>query len=215
MKLIFCAGNTKEYAEISIKHGWLYGIRHDNRAYYQPHFIDINWKSYDWGEYLDVIRKYKPQMAMVPDYEKPNKEKLFRMIEEVRDTGVHDVLCCPKFHGAIDDIPLDCIVAISVPSSYAGFLPEPREINNRVVHLLGGTPQDQIDMYRLYTSHGAKVLSLDCNAHMKASMTGTFFDTGRWKNYGTVPRIEAFNLSAINIKKTWEKVIRNEQLRLI
>lgn len=216
MKLIFCAGNNKQHAEIAIKHGWLYGIRHDHVAYFKPHFIDINWKHYDWNEYLEIIRKHRPEMAMVPDYEKPDKEGLLEKIAQMKEAGANDVLVCPKFVGAVDDIPDWCIVAISVPSSYAGFLPNPERMTGRKVHFLGGTPTAQMEMYRKYTAYGATVLSIDCNSFLKASHNGTYWEAGKWRNEGKrIDNIEAFTMSINNIRSSWNEIINSLQLPLL
>ena len=95
------------------------------------------------------------------------------------------IAVCPKFAGAVADIPADCLVAVSVPSSYAGFVPELTELRGRRVHLLGGNPQAQAD---LVTRLGGAVVSADYNVHERNAQNGMIFDYGRWVHRSPIAR---------------------------
>lgn len=160
--LIGCRGGVPSAPEILKKCGWEYGSRSDYTIYSQPYFIDINWKNYSWLRHWLVIRKWRPVMAMAPDYESPEqKETMLRQVDQIRRLGVRPMVC-PKFDGATADIPADCVVAVSVPTGYAGFLPQSAELIGRELHLLGGHP----DQFAMIINHyrQSTVISADCSA---------------------------------------------------
>lgn len=184
---IFCAGGSVAPARASVQSGMAYGTRHDYKPALYPFMVDINWKKYDWEDYLNKISKWRPVQAMVADYEHPEqKELMLRQIQDLRDLGIMRIKVCPKFDGAVRDIPEDCIVAISVPSKYAGFLAKNVwEYTGRKIHLLGGTPMRQRELISHLNGVGAAVVSVDVNAHETAAKKGTHYEGGKWRNFGT------------------------------
>lgn len=169
-------GNNRRVQEWARAAGMAYGTRHDDTARAWPLMLDINWRKYIWAEYLAKIAQYRPVMAMVADYEHPNqRETMLKQVADLRAAGVLRVLVCPKFHGAVADIPDDCIVAVSIPSRYAGFVPAEHELTGRRIHLLGGSPSKQRDAVLRWN-----VVSADYNAHQRAAQFGVRFEGGRW-----------------------------------
>lgn len=198
MDVIYCAGGNKRFAQIAIDEGFKYGTRHDYKPYWQPFMVDINWKAYNWNDYLSKIAEWQPAMAMVPDYERPEQRgSMAARAMQLVALGVDRVMVCPKFVGAVYDIPEWCVIAVSVPSTYAGFLPAISELRGRKVHLLGGSPRSQIDLIRYYRGHAVEVVSLDCNMHQKSAQLGTYFTGRKWFNAGAgvTPTDEAFRKS--------------------
>lgn len=111
---------------------------------------------------------------------------MLNQVAALHEAGVLIVMVCPKFHGAVKDIPKDCRVAVSVPRRYAGFMPETSELRGRVVHLLGGSPIAQRRIITQYAGAGAIVASVDGNGHEKAAQYGQQFDGAKfWR-----PRIQ-------------------------
>lgn len=180
MKYVLCMGGNKQAPCIAKESGWEYGSRHDYKIYGDSlYMLDIKWKDYDFEDYLDKVYAHKPYMAMVADYESPEqKDLLYYQIELLRPL-VQKIMVCPKFLGAVTDIPSECVVAVSVMSDYAGFEPPAKELANRDIHLLGGNFNRQADMMRKYNAYG-EVISLDSASHVSAANHGRYFYNGKW-----------------------------------
>jgi hypothetical protein len=211
---IQCAGNNRKFPDLCQRAGIGYGSRHDDQIRGYPTMLDINWRSYDWNEYRQIIRQHMPIMAMVADYEnKDQYHQMMKQVHQLKHIGVLRVLVCPKFDGALFDIPDDCIVAISVPSSYAGYLPPLNELNGRGVHLLGGSPHAQRDLYLKLQGVGAIVVSMDGNSHTRTS--GMMWQHGQWKaTQNHVPLYDMFETSARNIAAMMQSLNGFKQLPL-
>jgi len=207
--IIYCAGGNRRIAEIARAAGMLYGTRHDDTPAFKPYMVDINWKRYDWNDYLSKIEAWKPVMAMVPDYETPeHRGRMVRMACQLVERGVERVMVCPKFHGAVEHIPDWCVVAVSVPSKYAGFIPDLRTLAGRRVHLLGSSPQAQMKLAREIAGHGGWVISVDGSNFKLAASKGTVYQSGRWrtaKRGEAVEYYKAVTSSVTNIMSQWQQ----------
>jgi GNAT superfamily N-acetyltransferase len=187
---ILVQGNNRQMPDVARRSGWAYGVRATEKPRDYCLQVDIEWRDYSWTEYVRKIEAWKPFAALVPDYEHPRQRRtMLNRIEHLKALGVMRVLVCPKFDGAVADIPADCVVAVSIPSSYAGFVPDYRELRGRRVHLLGGTPSAWVggtrDTKTGYiagiTGAGAKVISADGNSHfMMAQEFGKFRHGNEW-----------------------------------
>jgi hypothetical protein len=102
-----------------------------------------------------------------------------QQIDDLRSFGVK-VLVCPKFVGATSYIPLDCRIAISVKTTYAGFEPDPSEVAGRDLHLLGGHPDQQAYMIH-FKYKNARVVSADGNILGYKAAVGQMWAQGTWK----------------------------------
>lgn len=175
IQVIYCRGGDVRAPKVVKAAGLMYGTRHDYKPYMPVYMLDIAFEQFKgidftgveyqrkWGVYLDRVRAHQPALAMTLDYT-PNvpRDLMLDQVEQVRAAGAATVMICPKFAGAVDHIPQSCIVAVSVPSTYAGFLPHPSELEGRRLHLLGGNPDQQAYLIRKrYT--GAHVVSVDSN----------------------------------------------------
>jgi ribosomal protein S18 acetylase RimI-like enzyme len=176
---IQCAGNNTTWPILCKGAGIGYGSRHDDKIKSYPHMIDINWNSYDWREYINLIKQERPLIAMVADYESPEqKYTMLKQVHQLRRYVVR-VMVCPKFDTAIADIPNDCVIAISVPSKYAGYIPPLHQLRGKKIHLLGGSPVKQREYALKIAGHGGVIVSMDGNSHTSAD--GRVWDTGRWQ----------------------------------
>lgn len=174
---IHCQGNNRKVPAWARAAGMAYGTRHDNTPRDYPFMLDINWKKYDWNEYAHKVAAWRPVMAMVADYERVDqRETMLQQVTDLRALGVLRVMVCPKFTGAVADIPQDCVVAVSLPSGYAGFVPDPAEHVGRRVHLLGGNPNDA----RNAVVRWGNVISADYNVHERNAQNGRVFDGALW-----------------------------------
>lgn len=187
---ILVQGTNRRMPEVARRSGWAYGTRNAEIPRDWCYQLDIEWRDYVWTEYLDLVRQIRPFAALVPDYEhRGQRRTMLNRIEHLKALGVMRVLVCPKFDGAVADIPADCVVAVSIPSSYAGFVPHYHELKGRRVHLLGGTPASWVGGTReTKTGYitgmqgvGAKVISADGNSHFKmAQEFGKYRARGSW-----------------------------------
>lgn len=186
---ILVRGDNRSVPDIAKKTGWAYGLRDDHRAYAWPFMIDINWQAYDWQKYTALIQAMRPVQAMVADYERSSqREIMLQQATDLRRLGVLRVLVCPKFTGAIDDIPRDCIIALSVPTKnkgkYKGWWPAPDELAKlagRKIHLLGGSPRKQMQCITQLRGFGAVVISQDSSNQLDSRRVDTVFEAGTWK----------------------------------
>lgn len=189
---VLCAlvfGGNKNAPEWARKSGMAFGTRNDYHAPAWPFMLDIHWTDYQWDTYMKLVKQYRPVMAMAADYERPSQRReLYRQIRALKAAGVLRVMVCPKFDGAVAHIPSWCVIAVSVPSQYAGFLPtDLSEYKGRRVHLLGGTPADQIDLLTKIQGVGGKVISLDGSSHESAAKHGSHFEGGMWRRKAGQP----------------------------
>lgn len=200
------AGNNYDFPALCRNAGIAYGSRHDDKIRAWPAMIDINWNKYEWTKYLNILKTYKPLMAMVADYERPEqKDTMLKQVQDLRDLGILRIMVCPKFSEAIADIPSDCVIAVSVPSEYAGYMPPLEQLKNKRLHLLGGSPVAQRDCLLKVVGAGAIVISADGNSH--TANTGGVWQNGKWnfpKN-GT-PYHDLIQVSAVNISKMFQSI---------
>lgn len=196
--------------------GMAYGTRHDTKPHDYCWMLDIKWKDYDWAQYMDIVRHLRPVQAMVADYEAPEQRNIMlQQVQQLRDEGVLNIMVCPKFASAVQDIPADCIIAVSVPSRYAGYIPNTAETGNRKVHLLGGTPQKQLALLKDYN-----VVSADGNSHETSAKFSSVFDAGKWKRSRYVTALNnqdyhhSMQMSAHNITEYFAQAERIQQLSL-
>lgn len=207
------AGNNHKWPESCRVAGIAYGSRHDDKIRAWPTMIDINWKRYDWGKYLEILKVHKPIMAMVADYELPEqKETMLKQVQDLRDLGILRIMVCPKFDNAIADIPSDCVIAISVPSKYAGYIPPMAQLAGKKVHLLGGSPVKQREYFMKINGAGGAVISIDGNSHTSAD--GRLWKQGRWQfPRNNTPYYDLVSESSVNIASMFQ-AIQEKQLSL-
>jgi GNAT superfamily N-acetyltransferase len=183
---ILCMGKNASIPALARASSMAYGTRHDHKPHDWPFMLDIRWDKYDWTDYMHKVCTYHPVQAMVADYECPTQtRRLYHQIKDLRAAGVLRIMVCPKFDGATRIIPNDCVVAVSVPSGYAGFLPQDLcEYSGWRLHLLGGSAPDVYALIPKLVGVGATVISLDGSSHESAAKKGTHYEGGRWVNRG-------------------------------
>lgn len=211
---IYVRGGDKKAPIIAQKAGAKYGIRHDYTPYDDVFMLDIRFKKYIWENYLLRARDLRPTYAMVADYEAPSQRNmLYQQIDDIAPYCKR-IMICPKFDHALADIPVDdsFIIAISVPTSYSGFIPDLSQLKNRKCHLLGGRPERQAELAIKIAGMGGEVLSADGNYLSVAAAYGRYFDSGIWKQANTraidTVELELFSLKSI---VTWLKGINVSQ----
>lgn len=185
---VLVKGGVPQLPDIARATGMAYGVRGDYKAYSWPFMVDVDFESFlsgalIWSDYLSQIRVCNPVQAMVVDYgqHQPSRDVLYQQINDLRMMGITRIMVCPKFEGAFADIPPDCIIALSVPSKMAGWLPNDYGVlRGRKVHLLGGEVERQRRVAALVTQAGGTVISMDGNSHTKAAAFGRLYTGNRW-----------------------------------
>lgn len=223
--LIYCAQGNVKFAQIAIDCGFLYGSRLPATVYRNIYFADQNWKKPDKDSYIRAIRKHSPHIATVLDWEKWSQyAEVMEWAEEIAPF-VEEVLVVPKIPNSVQSIPekiggKKIRIAYSVPTRYGGSTISLQELQNREIHLLGGSPHAQMSLYKKINN----VVSADGNYHQKIAIMnkvwvfGAKRVMGRWERLDDYlgHRIEedaiykSFELSSINIKKAWEIIIKND-----
>jgi hypothetical protein len=203
IEIVYCRGGHPLVPSVARFAGMRYGTRHDYTPYAPVWFLDIRWKNYNWREVMRKVRAWRPMMALVPDYEFPHqRDQLLRQIDDLRPFVPH-ICVCPKFDGAIRDIPADCVLAISVPTDYAGYLPRADEIEGRRLHLLGGTPDQQVYLIR-HRYPQSRVISVDGNKFAMKAAHGQYWHH-RYAAWVQTPR-HRYSSLALELASAWHIV---------
>lgn len=217
MKYVLVRGGSKTAPIIANSANWLYGVRHDTKAYAAVHMLDVHWERYHWGDVCEKINRYQPTMALVPDFEDISQlRQVLARIAQLQDLGVEEVLVCPKFEDAIPHLPMSVIIAVSVPSIYAGYVPPLEQLRGRHAHLLGGNPFKQADLIRKINGVGGCVQSLDANGFVQKAGLGQFWQYGKWvQTRGKQwTDIELAIESAKNLEAYFHEILGESQLPL-
>lgn len=197
MKIVYCRGGDREAPQLAKKSGMEYGIRYDYTAYGDVWMLDAGLAT-RWARYVQRAKVLRPNFALTPDYTKPDSLGLELRIMDIAPY-VGRIGVCPKFSGAISQIPLDCVICESIPSDYAGWLiPDDELLPDRNYHLLGGDPRLQKAEIKRITNAGGQVVSLDGNKLAMKAAHGQVFCNGRWLKHSAVTneiaKISAFEL---------------------
>lgn len=219
-RLIYCAECNRDFARIAVESGWLYGSRLPRTTYEAVHFADQDWKRPDRVAYMRALEKHRPALATVLDWER--EEQLPEVLEWAEEAAAHvteAVLLIPKVVGGVPSLPRlvggkPVWLAYSVPTSHGGSPLPLWELSGWPVHLLGGSPQEQM---RIAGMACLDVRSVDGNmAAMQARKGRTWRrqtgPKGHWwqlKELGDeradgVPA-ECFRRSLAEIKSAWER----------
>lgn len=172
--MIFCADGNPAFAAAAVEAGWLYGARLPATVYQPVYFADQDWKQPNREAYMRALAEHGPAMATVLDWER--EEQLPEVLSWAEEAAQHvreSVLIVPKVPGEVGRLPREIggrrvVLAYSVPTSYGGSPLGLWEFAGWPVHLLGGSPQKQMRLWR-YLSPLCEVVSADGNmAHQQA-----------------------------------------------
>lgn len=219
--LIYCAGGNPRFYAIARDAGFLYGVQLPDTVYGPLHFADQDWKAPDRARYMAALAQHRPHMATVLDWEREAQlSEVLNWAEEAAQF-VNVVVIVPKVIGGIGRIPAriggaDVRLGYSVPTRYGGTDVPIWEFGARPVHLLGGSPQRQMQ----YALHGLNVQSADGNYAQRMALTSCQFwepGTAHYARNRYWPRLEeadgsawgqdapyeAFRRSCRNIARAW------------
>lgn len=210
IELIYCADGNRRFAQIAIDAGYLYGAQVPNTVYFPPWFCDQDWKRPNKGRYMAALAQHRPYMASVLDWER--QEQLPEVLEWAESAAefVEVIMLIPKVQSGIEQLPRTIggkpvRLGYSVPTRYGGTELGLWEFSGWPIHLLGGSPQAQMQLSRYLD-----VRSVDGNMHGKAARQFcTVWADGGWQA-GTIDRraedgiYRAFEISCHNIMAAWK-----------
>ena len=234
-RLIFCLAGNRTHMQIARNCGWEAGARLPGTLYEQHTplvFADQNWTAYQRAlaqspvaaakrraAYMQAVADARPEMASVLDWEYVDQ------LDEVLDWAheivpyVERVMLIPKVVKQVDRLPNEIagkpvVLGYSIPTSHGGTRCGLTEFAGRRVHLLGGSPRQQLQAAQLLAQKapGAALLSVDGNMCHQASGHGTYWQFGRWRNDGTgaTATTEALRRSLMNIRRDWLRLYQME-----
>lgn len=223
MEIIYCGGGNPAFASIAIEAGFRYGSRLPETVYGPLYFADQDWCNPDRVAYMAALAKHRPYMASVLDLEQP--AQLNEVLDWAEDAAqyVEVVMIIPKYTRAIESLPRTIggkavRLGYSVPTSHGGTEVPAWEFCGWPVHLLGGSPQQQMKLFRYFDTQ-----SVDGNMAQKMATrlcafwdgekvtkrgqwpTLTDYDGQRWDGDGPA---EAFRRSCKNIMAAWKKIVK-------
>ena len=208
--LIYCAGKNKRLDTIAKNAGLKPGIQLPSTViHFWPFFVDQNWKKPNHTKYIQSVQSIKPTMATVIDIESPNQFDEALFWAEAIASSVEYIIVIPKISGIIPDIPLSIngtqvILGYSVPTRYGATSVPLWEFKDRQVHLLGGSPKKQIELWGYLD-----IFSCDGNAIEKIATTYCqFWDGTMWQDMGSGKDFiyEAFKRSCESIIRMWDEL---------
>lgn len=175
IELVYCADGNPEFARIAVESSWRYGARLPSTVYQPVWFADQDWKNPNLERYAKAIQEHRPEVCTVLDWEYDEQLPEVLMWAETIAPFVSGLVIIPKVPGRVDDVPNSIgskpvILGYSVPTSYGGTTCGTWEFGRRPVHLLGGSPQAQMDFARYMN-----VVSADGNMAGQQSRKGRFW----------------------------------------
>lgn len=220
-ELIFCGGKNENYAKIAIENGYRYGAQLPCVTHGNLYFADQNWKKPNRKSYMDALETHRPFMASVIDFERVEQRDEVLSWAEEASSFVDVVMIIPKVNGEISKLPRkigksSIRLGYSIPTKHGGTEVPISEFENWPVHLLGGNPGKQMELF-----FQMNVVSADGNMSMKMANRGLFWvpgknpfknkwvsllqaDGARWIGNGNH---EAFRRSCVNIMSKWKEVM--------
>lgn len=219
--MIFCSDGNTRHAQIAHAAGWLYGCRLPARgmAPLPLHFCDQDWKRPRREAYMRKLAEHRPALATVLDWEEPDQlPEVLSWAEEAAGCVTEAVLVVPKVPGMVGSIPRrvggrDVWLAYSVPTSYGGSPLGLWELAGWPVHLLGGSPQRQHEVWR-HLRGICDVRSADGNVAKKMATSRCLYWTrertahGHWqplnREVETDAPDECVRRSCANVRAAWD-----------
>ena len=217
MDLIYCAGGNPRLTRIAYEAGWLLGMCSGRSTIDLPQaFIDVDYKRPDFERHLEVVARYRPKYATVPDLSEESTsiadiERAMTQAERLQ-AYCEIPLIVPKLSAQIDLLPLKYAVGYSIPSSYGGAQFAPWELAGRRIHLLGGSPRKQMQAY-LHLSPIATVMSADGNyAQAQAVKYAMYWERHTWRYHEMKDQkakdlyLECWERSCRNLMSYWRTI---------
>jgi hypothetical protein len=215
--LIYCAGGNPRLSQIAVEEGFLIGFRSDYAAPAHPiSFVDVEYRNPNFMAHLETVKKHRPKYATVPDLSEKavSRDDVARAIQQAERLAPYCEipLIVPKLSGQLGMIPTEYAIGYSIPTSYGGAQYPLWELSGRKVHLLGGSPRKQLEIYR-YLSCFAEVISADGNyAQLMATRFAEFWNGKKWIEHPKMKTgdkdlyFECWRWSCQHIYQDWKKL---------
>ena len=163
--LIYCAGGNPRFWKIATDAGFQYGVQLPDTVYGPLYFADQDWRKPNREVYMAALAEHRPVMATVLDWEYDEQlPEILNWAEEAAQY-VKLIIVIPKVMDGIPRIPhrvggRNVVLGYSVPTRYAGTEIPIWSFSGWPVHLLGGSPHKQMEIYA-YLRLIADVVSVD------------------------------------------------------
>ncbi len=168
---------------------------------------------------MDCLAQHRPSLATVLDWEEPEQlAEVLSWADEAARYVTEAVLVIPKVPGLVGEIPRivggkPVWLAYSVPTSYGGSPLGLWEYAGWPVHLLGGSPQKQREVWS-YLRGICDVRSLDGNMAKKQAVSRCLYWTrdttekGHWQNISRAVTMDApdecLRRTLVNVHEAWQ-----------
>lgn len=214
---------------IAQEEGWLLGSRSDYPTYGLPMtLIDIDYKGKtDFEKHIAVVAKTRPKYACAEDlsdkvFDLTDIERAILQVKRLANYCEYPIII-PKLEEQINYIDEKITIGYSIPTSNGGAKYAPEMLSGRKVHLLGGSPQQQIQIYQQIIKK-VNVGSVDCNMHQRMANEQCKYwqvitrrsrfrrlqTTGDWflfpgNKKDENRQLNCFRLSCCNIYQAWQE----------
>lgn len=219
--LIYCGGGNPRFYEIATEAGFAYGAQLPDTVYGPLFFADQDWRKPNREAYMAALAKHRPEMATVLDWEQ--EEQLPEVLDWAQEAAqfVSRVVIVPKVIGGIKMLPHQIagkpvVLGYSVPTKYAGTPLPLWSFRGWPVHLLGGSPHKQMQLWH-YLPHD--IVSADGNMTNKMAHRCRFWRAQKGAkghfvelreagagNWGQDANYEAFRRSCQNVYTAWRRL---------
>lgn len=219
LDLIYCAGDNERLTQIAAQAGFKIGIRSGRSSHgYPVCFVDIEYKRPNFEKHLKAVARHQPKYATVLDLSEKevSKQDIARAMMQYEQLASYCQipLIVPKLSGQITLLPAHVAIGYSLPTSYGGARDVKFwEMEGRRIHLLGGSPQKQMEVYKTL-SLCAEVMSADGNmAQLMATQFAKYWDNGEWvehpqRNTNTLDLyLDCWQRSCTNIRREWGRFV--------
>jgi ribosomal protein S18 acetylase RimI-like enzyme len=197
---------------IAANYGWLRGTRLDDLERYERRdidveFIDLHWQDPDPERLLAATEKHRPRYVIAGDYDKDNYQEINDRARQLRGYA-ENVIIVPHEPGEIGQVPEWATVGYSTPTEYAGTDAPVWEYRGRDIHILGGTIEQQIQLYGYLAD---SIVSMDCNSFHRGA---TSF--AKWWGHSSPSwnKLAAPVASPENAKRAYENTLLNLSYKL-
>lgn len=166
---------------------------------------------------MDALAYHRPALATVLDWEHP--DQLGEVLSWAYEAAAHAgrIVIVPKVPGAVSSIPHEIrsvrvVLGYSIPTSYGGSPVPLWEFGTRPVHLLGGSPQKQLELADYLNVQSCDGNMAHQQAHCCRFWSARKTEKGRWAQLATTGDLrgeganrEAFRRSLDTIWEAWER----------
>lgn len=144
---------------------------------YDVSFVDNNFKDPNEDRIFEIAQRCSAEYAVCPDVDhKDDLDAVIDFGERLESIGVTPIVV-PKDDLDYNSIPDHWRLGFSVPSGYGETEIPITEFKQHEVHLLGGSPQKQLEYATKAIKNDIDVVSVDGNSFAKAASYGNIINS--------------------------------------